>query len=67
MGLFVMEFDDAIHEGDGYVFCIVGDIFLIFYATKRHNYSIEAFRLLAQHEYTLSPRMAQQLIWSRTV
>ena len=37
-------------------------------ATNRTNYSIEAFNLLAQHDFVLSPRAKQQLIiWERTV
>ena len=39
----------------------------IFKATNRTNYSIEAFILLAQHDFIFTPRMKQQLMWERTV
>ena len=39
----------------------------IFKSTGRTNYSLEAFTVLAQYYYLLSPRMATQLAWSRTV
>ena len=40
---------------------------LIFKAVKRRNYTCEAFNLLAQEKFILSPRLSQQLIWSRFV
>ena len=40
---------------------------LVFKAGNRTNYSIEALFLLAQYHLFLSPRLAQQLIWSRFV
>ena len=40
---------------------------LIFKAAKRKNYSIEAFALLAQQKFILSPRLSQQLVWTRFV
>ena len=36
-------------------------------ASNRSNYSIEAFTTLYQYYFTLSPRQAHQLIWSRFV
>ena len=67
-GLLLMELNDAIHEGDGnrIVRCW-RYMFLIFKATNRTNYSIEAFTMLMQLTYLFSPRMVQQLKWNRTV
>ena len=68
LGLLLMEFVDAIKEGDGLCILRCWRYFLpIFKASKRTNYSIEAFTFLAQHECLLTPRMQQQLLWSRTV
>ena len=68
LGLFLMEFIDAVREGDGDRICRCWSfLLLIFKATGRKNYAIEAFKLLAQLNYILSPRMATQLKWSRTI
>ena len=40
---------------------------LIFKAAQRKNYSCEAFALLAQMNFILSPRLSQQLKWSRFI
>ena len=68
VGLLLMEFVDAIKEGDGLRILRCWRYFLpIFKASKQTNYSIEAFTFLAQYEYLLTPLMQQQLLWSRTV
>lgn len=68
LGLLLMEFNDAIHEGDGHRIIRCWRYFLVlFKATKRTNYSIEAFTLLAQHDLLYSPRMAMQLLTNRTI
>lgn len=68
IGLLLMEFIDAIREGDGLRNLRCWRVFLpIMKATNRTNYSIEAFNLLAQHDFVLSPRAKQQIIWERTV
>jgi len=68
LGLLLMEFNDAVREGDGTRILRCWRYFLLlFKASGRTNYSVEAFTLLAQYEYMLSPRMAMQLKWSRTV
>jgi len=68
LGLLLMEFDDAIHEGDGYrTMRCWRYLLILFKATKRKNYSIEAFTLLAQYHLLYSPRMAMQLLTNRTV
>lgn len=67
-GLLLKEFTDAVHEGDGQRIFRCWKYFLLFFrATKRTNYAIEAFNLLAQYHYIFSPRLAEQLMWSRTV
>lgn len=68
MGLLLIEFNDGIREGDGNRICRCWQfLMLIFKATGRKNYSVEAFTLLAQLNLIFSPRMAAQLKWSRTV
>lgn len=63
-----MEFINAIKEGDGSRIIHCWKYLLpIFQATKRNNYTCEAFTLLIDVNYLLSPRMAHQLKWSRTV
>ena len=68
MGLLLMEFNDAVREGDGSRILRCWRFFLlVFKATNRKNYAIEAFVLLAQYQFLLSPRLAYQLKWNRTV
>ncbi len=68
LGLFYMEYSDAIREGDGLrVLRCWRYLLLLFRASNRINYTIEAFTILAQHAFLLSPRQADQLIWSRFV
>lgn len=68
LGLLYMEFADAIREGDGSrILRCWRYLFLIFRASRRTNYTIEAFTLLAQERFIFSPRMALQLKWSRTI
>ena len=40
---------------------------LIFKSTGRKNYAIEAFIILAQYQYLLSPREKTQLLYSRFI
>ena len=68
LGLLFLKFKDAIKEGDGNrIICCWRYFLLHFKASNRTNYSIKAFTLLAQYTFLLSPRMAHQLLWSRTV
>lgn len=68
LGLLYAEFNDAIKEGDGERIIRCWRYFLlIFKSARRKNYAIEAFTLLAQERYLLSPRQALQLKWSRTI
>ena len=68
LGMLYMEFHDAIKEGDGLrVLRCWKYLLLIFKASQRKNYSIEAFNLLCQYFYYLSPQMCQQLLYSRFI
>ena len=67
-GLFYMEFQDVIREGDGqrilgyWRYCL-----MLFKETGRINFSVEVFNLLAQYHFLLSLRVAMQLLWNCTV
>ncbi len=68
LGLLYLEFCDAIKEGDGSrILRCWRYLLLVYRASHRTNYAIEAFTLLAHEKYILSPRMALQLKWSRTI
>ena len=68
LGLLFLEFKDAIRHGDGDRDFIVWKYFLLlFKASKRSNYSIEAFTLLSQYHLILAPHLAEQLKWSRFI
>ena len=58
LGLLFTELQDAVREG---VLRCRRYLLLIFRASSRTNYSI------AQHQFLLSPRLSQQLLWSRFV
>ena len=68
LGLLFLEFKDSIRQGDGDRDLIVWKYFLLlFKASKRTNYSIEAFTLLSQYHLILAPHLAEQLKWSRFI
>lgn len=68
LGLLLMEFNDGVREGDGNrIIRTWRYLLLLFKANGHTNYSIEALMLLLQLQYLLSPRMAAQLKWNRTV
>ena len=68
IGLFYLEFCDAIKEGDGERVLRCWRYMLpIFHNTGRKNYAKEAFNILYLHDYVLPPRLAAQSIWSRFV
>ena len=68
LGLLLMELNDAVREGDGHRIIRCWRFFLLlFKASNRKNYSIEAFTLLCQFHFIFSERMKQQLVWSCTV
>lgn len=68
LGLLWLEFSDSIQEGDGdRILRCWRYMMVLFKATNHKNYAIEAFTLLAQEKFLQSPRVAQQLKWSRTI
>ena len=63
LGLLLLEFKDAIKEGDGTRVLRCWKYFLIiFWATGHKYYCIEAFIFLMQYYYTLPPRHAEQML-----
>ncbi len=67
-GLLLMEFRDAIKEGDGDRIMRCWKFMLpYFHATGHTKYRLEAFNLLASVHATASPRLSHQIMWSRTV
>lgn len=68
LGLLHWEFQDAVKEGDGdRVLLVWKFLLLIFKASQRKNFAIEAFTLLVQYHLLLPPRLAEQLKWSRFI
>ena len=68
LGLLYLDFKGAVREGDGdRVLLVWKYFFLLFKASGRKNYAIEAFTLLSQYHITLPPNLAEQLKWSRFI
>lgn len=62
LGLLYLDFKDAVREGDGErVLLDWKYLFLLFKASGRKNYAIEAITLLTQYHITLPPNLAEQL------
>jgi len=67
-GLLLLEFKDAIREGDGPRILRCYKALLLYYCFAKHyNYCKEAFRTLATVNALATPRVAQQITWSRVV
>lgn len=67
-GMLYLEFVDSIREGDGHrILRCWRYLLLIFKATNKRKYAIQASTLLFQYHYIFSERLQNQLIWSRTV
>ena len=68
MALFVLEFDDAVNEGDGKGKRVyrIWQYLLHFRASGRIKYTLEALNLHLQY-HGLPPNIAFQLMWSRFV
>ena len=63
-----MNFKDAVREGDGeHVLLLWKFMLLVFKATGRKNYALEALTLLSQYYILLPPNLAEQLKWSRFI
>ena len=68
IGLFYLEFCDAIREGDGNRVLRCWHYLLpIFLGSHRTNYSCEVMNMLFQQSYALSPRLSVELLWSRFI
>ena len=68
LGLFYSNYKDAVKEGDGQRVKVCWKYLLpIFKASDKRNYSGEVLRMLYSYYYTLSPRQARQLLYSRFV
>ena len=68
LGLLIMDFKDAVREGDGdRIMSLWKYLLLLFKASGCKNYAIEALTLLSQYSIILPPNLAEQLKWSRFV
>ena len=67
-GLLLLEFRDAIREGDGIRILRCWKVMLLyFHSARHHNYAIEAIRLIAMVNATATARVAAQITWSRVI
>lgn len=67
-GLQLLEFKDAIREGDGTRILRIWKVLLLYFHHAGHkNYKLESFHLSSMVNAIASPRIAAQLTWSRTV
>ena len=67
-GLLLLEFKDAMREGEGpRILCCWKVLLLYFHYTKHKNYRLEAFHLLADVRAAASERIAHQLTWCHTI
>lgn len=65
-GLFLMDMQDAVREGDGERLLRLYTIALLFYkAYGHHQYAYSTFLLTVQVNATLSPALAHSVIWNR--
>ena len=68
LGLLVIDFKDAVQEGDGdRIIALWKYLMLVFKASGRKNYAIEGLTLLSQYNMILPPNLAEQVKWSRFV
>ena len=67
-GCLLLEFRDAIHEGDGERILRCWKFLLLYFRYSGHTkYALEALNLMAKVNGMTSPRIKQQLLWSRVV
>ena len=67
-GLLLLEFRDAIHEGDGERILRCWKFLMLYFRIAGHTkYALEAFTFQAKVNGITSPRIQQQLLWSRVV
>ncbi len=68
LGLFYYEYGDAIKEGDGSRILRCWQYLLpMFLSCGRCNYAIETMHTLMKHDYLLSSREANELLWGRFI
>ena len=68
LGCFYFEFRDAIKEGDGdRVLRCYRYMLPMFKGARRNNCSIESLNFIIQCDYSLPPRQAAELLWSRFI
>ena len=66
--MFLPEYSDSIREGDGERVLRCWKYMLpMFHSSRRNNYALESLHLLFQHDFSLLPKQAIELIWSRFV
>ena len=67
LGSLYMEYINSVREGDGIrILRCWRFLLVIFKATGKRKYSIQAATLLFQYHYIFTDRMKHQLLWSRT-
>ena len=67
-GLFLLEFRDAIHEGDGERIARCWKAMLLYFSFgKRSKYALEAVHLQAALNACVSPALRQEILWCRVV
>ena len=68
LGMLYLHVKDAVREGDGNRIVLSWKyLMLIFKATGRKNYALEALTMLTQYFVTLPPNLAEQLKWNHFV
>ena len=68
LGVLLLEFNDNVHEGDGERLMRVWKFFmLIFRSVGKTKYTLEGLILLIQANFSLPPRLREQLLYSRFV
>lgn len=68
LGCIYLEFRDAIKEGDGLrVLRCYRYMLPMFVSSGKKNYAIESLNMLIQHDFLLSPRLSEELIWGRFI
>lgn len=66
--MLLLEFNDAVHEGDGERLLRVWKFLLvIFRSVHKTKYSLEGLLLLINSQFLLPPRLKEQLLYSRFV
>ncbi len=66
--LFVEEFKDAVHEGDGDRMMVIWKVLLLYFRSTGHpKYAYEAVNLIAQSSALFTERQAYRLKWCRFV